>query len=197
MTKKELRSHFRQIRNNIPSEVREKLSNIIQGELIRYMSVSVKPDAILLYAPTGSEVDTTRIRDYACQFEIPLFYPKVTGEHSMVFLQYNSTNSLSKGAFGIDEPDEGTDYNSVKDTFRNPVCIVPGLTFSSSGARCGYGKGFYDFFLSECPERFVKAAFVFSDCISYEEFAEGNDVPMDLLITEKGIINCEHSGSCL
>ena len=60
------------------------------------------------------------------------------------FYYINSLNDLKVGLFGILEPTTQEKVNN----YENTTCIVPGICFDKNNYRIGYGKGFYDKFLS-------------------------------------------------
>ena len=62
----------------------------------------------------------------------------------MYFYYINSLNDLKNGYFNILEPTTNKKVIDFKDT----TCIVPGICFDINNYRIGYGKGFYDRFLS-------------------------------------------------
>jgi len=64
--------------------------------------------------------------------------------------------------------------------------IMPGVAFDKKKHRIGYGKGFYDKFLSEHEiEHKIALAFDFQilDSIPFDEY----DIMPDMIITEKNI----------
>jgi 5-formyltetrahydrofolate cyclo-ligase len=63
------------------------------------------------------------------------------------------------------------------------------LGFDQLGHRLGYGAGYYDRFLSNHPH-FLKIGLAFSCLESGEVPVDENDISMDMIITEKGIIRC-------
>lgn len=62
------------------------------------------------------------------------------------------------------------------------VIIVPLLCCDQYGNRVGYGKGYYDRFLSSCPKA-LKIGFSFFDPVDSIEDAAQHDVPINVLIT--------------
>lgn len=55
-------------------------------------------------------------------------------------------------SMGIPEPDEGI----LIDPSNIQVVFVPLLAYDIKGNRVGYGKGFYDRFLAQCPTNVIK-----------------------------------------
>jgi len=66
------------------------------------------------------------------------------------------------------------------------VVIVPLLICDLNGYRLGYGKGFYDRFLSECRADVLKIGLNYFEPIAQIP-GEDTDIPLDFLITP---INC-------
>lgn len=102
-----------------------------------------KAGAVFTYASTEIEVDTRRIISYCLEREIPVALP-VSGDLELSFYYINDISQLKKGRFGIDEPLR--DKPAFAD--ENTLCIVPALCADGEGLRLGYGRGYYDRFLS-------------------------------------------------
>lgn len=136
-----------------------------------------KAGAVFTYASTDIEVDTRRVIAYCLENGIPVALP-VSGDTELSFFYINSAAELKKGRFGIDEPP--TDRPAIAD--ENTLCIVPALCADGEGLRLGYGKGYYDRFLSGFAGR--------SAIICYRGFrmevpAEPHDIKADLTIFDK------------
>ena len=101
-------------------------------------------EAVFTYASTEIEVDTRRIIDYCLEKNIPVALP-VSGDAELEFFYINSASELKKGRYGIDEPPQTLPAVSSERT----LCIVPALCADGDGLRLGYGKGYYDRFLSD------------------------------------------------
>jgi len=107
----------------------------------------IKSKTVLTYVSTEIEVDTLRIIEYCFNNSKTVAVPRcVDNSNKMVFYIIDSLKDLEKGSFNLLEPKP---YCSEINSFEDAVCIVPGLAFDYSGNRIGYGKGFYDRFLTE------------------------------------------------
>jgi 5-formyltetrahydrofolate cyclo-ligase len=67
------------------------------------------------------------------------------------------------------------------------MVFVPLLAFDKNGFRVGYGKGFYDRYLSNCTESCIKAGFCYFEPVDLIRDRNDFDVPLDLCITPRNI----------
>ncbi|MGL5111026.1 MAG: 5-formyltetrahydrofolate cyclo-ligase [Flavobacterium sp.] len=98
------------------------------------------------------------------------------------FLLTDNTR-IVKNEYQIPEPVSGIEIPSKQ----IEVVFVPLLAYDQQGNRVGYGKGFYDQFLTECKPETLKIGMSFfapEDLIS-DVFA--NDIPLDYCITPKKV----------
>jgi 5-formyltetrahydrofolate cyclo-ligase len=93
------------------------------------------------YFAFGSEVKTDLIIEKAKMQGKKVALPSVEGD-SISFYEMSSGKYLVKGRFGIMEP---MPYGPID---RIDLIVVPGVAFDKNGYRLGYGKGYYDRFLS-------------------------------------------------
>ena len=99
---------------------------------------------IFCYVSAHGEVGThTLIEELLKEKEVvvPLCTDKCG---NMIAVKINSPNDLTEGSFGILEPKTPVEFPKEKIDF----AIVPGIAFDKEGFRLGYGKGYYDRFLS-------------------------------------------------
>ncbi len=94
-----------------------------------------------------------------------------------------SLDNLTKGAYGISEPKEiiSVPISEID------VALIPGIAFTSSGDRLGFGKGYYDRFLEEFNG--VKIGIGYDFQITDKIPTDEHDIGMDMIITEKRIYN--------
>ncbi len=95
-----------------------------------------KNTLIAIYKPLKYEFDLTFLDGI-----YNVCYPK-TYEYSMVF--YKNVTKFAKSSFGVLEPVDGVEV--TKDEI--DLMIVPSLVINSEHYRIGYGKGYYDKFLT-------------------------------------------------
>ncbi len=70
------------------------------------------------------------------------------------------------------------------------LVVVPGVVFDPYGYRVGYGGGYYDRFLSSIATIVPKIAVGFGMQLVERVPRESFDIPVDMIITEKGVTPC-------
>jgi 5-formyltetrahydrofolate cyclo-ligase len=98
------------------------------------------------------------------------------------FLLTDNTK-IKKNEYNIPEPVDGIEVPTNK----IEVVFVPLLAFDKSGHRVGYGKGFYDKFLSECNQKTIKIGLSFFEAEEKIEDVFENDVKLDYCVTPNGV----------
>jgi 5-formyltetrahydrofolate cyclo-ligase len=116
--------------------------------------------------------------------------PSTAAPPTMIFRQYLPDKPLPLNQFGIREPDASAPaWGGAAST----LILVPGLLFDRQGYRLGYGKGYYDRFLS-AQAGHLGAVGVVPNALIHENIPhEPWDVPLDLLATETGLIQSRPS----
>ena len=180
--KKELRSHFTSVRRAAKNEHKD---NMIMAGLLR-LSEIYDADNVLLYASYGSEVDTWDIAQELLERDIRIAYPKCSKDGSMTFHVVSDLSQLKKGLFGICEPDGSLPSPDITD---KTVCVVPGLAFSLSGERLGYGGGFYDRFLERYPD-IITIGLAYEATTAMKLPSEKHDIAVKFVITEERTVLC-------
>lgn len=144
-----------------------------------------RADLVLAYASSPIEVDTYRFIEYTLRKGQKIALPVCReGTNEMDFYLIETTDCLIPGKYkGIFEPDTSR-CQKCKIT-DNTVCIVPGLSFDKNGYRLGYGKGYYDRFLSENPV--LTIGLCYEECVSESLPFEEHDKCVSVLVTEKEI----------
>jgi 5-formyltetrahydrofolate cyclo-ligase len=96
---------------------------------------------------------------------------------------------LQPGAFGILEPVPDQSRIALPEEF--DLVLVPGIAFDHFGNRLGLGKGYYDRFLAHIRALKIAPAFAFQ--IIEKVPAEPHDQRVDMIVTEKGVIECSQT----
>ena len=67
------------------------------------------------------------------------------------------------------------------------VVFVPLLAFDKNGHRIGYGKGYYDKFLSSCKPDIIKIGLSFYEAEEAFQDVYPSDIPLDYCVTPKKV----------
>ena len=144
-----------------------------------------RSEVVALYYPFRNEVNLLPLLESGNKTFV---FPKVVKKtRKLDFYNVSSVGDFKKGAYGIMEPDNAltkVDVGSI-DLF-----AVPGVAFSSMGERIGYGGGYYDCTLSYSRDNSVSVGIAFNIQIVDPGFSEHQDIPVDILITEKETYFC-------
>lgn len=190
-TKNNLREKFRQKRLDFTPQQKAEYDEMIFQRLCRlyqYKNASV----VLCYVSKSIEVDTLKFINQALADGKRVAVPRcIDGTRKMDFYFINSVDDLEKGSFGVYEPK--TDTCTKLTELDSGLCVVPGMSFDTNGYRLGYGKGYYDRFLSEFGGDTV--GICYSCCIKWNLPKGKFDKPVDIILTEKYIRRTDKSNS--
>lgn len=181
-TKDTLRRRFKSKRLLFTPQQKSEYDMMIFNRIIRLYQYK-NSDIILTYVSKDIEVDTIRLIKKAVADGKRVAVPKcIDGTREMDFYFIKSLDDLEKGSFGVLEPKNICE--KVTD-FSEGFCIVPGMSFDTNGFRLGYGKGYYDRFLSRFKG--ATAGICYSCCVQWNLPRGKFDKPVDVLVTEKYI----------
>src|SRR4051794_29247084 len=140
---------------------------------------------VMLYLSTPTEVDTSPLALKAWQAGKTVVVPKVSwNQRRMLPVEINSLNDhMTTSGPRVREPIEG---KPVPVDFIDFV-VVPGLGFSEKGYRIGRGMGFYDRFLAQPEFIGTSCGLAFDDQIVPELPVLDHDIPLSMLVTDRGI----------
>lgn len=180
-----LREHFLALRTSmVPDEVAQK-SRLIHQKLLN-MGEFQRAGTVHTYIAMNdrNEVQTRDIVEHSLTEEKRIVVPKMKPKGRLVHLQIGSPDDLSPNHWGVAEPRSGEE---VDPSFIDLV-LVPMVAGDLSRNRLGYGMGYYDRFLPQTDA--IKIGLLFECQLSREPLpAEPFDVSLDLLITEKRVID--------
>jgi len=171
MEKKEIRKKIFQKRAQLTPEIIRTDSHEICQKIIRSEDFQ-KADCIYVYMDYNGEVSTRELIEEAWQQKKRVAAPKVKGADMDYYYE-----DVAPGYFHIPEPQ--TFEQALEE---DALVIVPGVAFDSACHRCGYGKGFYDRYLSiHKKHKTIAVAFDFQ--VVDEVPSDVHDILPQMLIT--------------
>lgn len=153
MTKQELRKIYLEKRQSLSEAEYGQLNFQLYQNFFSAIDLSfIKVLHIFLPIILKKEPDTWLIID-RIRREFPhirISIPKVNNQKGeLENFYFEGLHQLTTNEWGIQEPKQGIPTEPEKIDF----VVVPLLAFDKRGYRVGYGKGYYDKFLSQCkPE---------------------------------------------
>jgi 5-formyltetrahydrofolate cyclo-ligase len=129
-----------------------------------------------------NEIDTyTILQKVRQQFpQVQTLVPRVNfATNEIENLIFTHETELAPNLWQISEPT----HNETVETEKIDAVLVPLLCFDERGYRVGYGKGFYDRFLSGCRADCLKIGLSFFPPVEKIEDAWEFDVPLDYGVT--------------
>lgn len=149
--RKELRLEVLNARDALDAFERRK-GSLLMTERILGHQWFYRSDTLLCFASYGSEIDTYELIYEAIRKGKRVFLPKVTyasEKPEMSFFRLTTMSELSAGYKGIPEPPEIAEkFVFNPDETEHTLMLMPGVAFDVFRNRLGYGKGFYDRFLT-------------------------------------------------
>jgi 5-formyltetrahydrofolate cyclo-ligase len=142
MEKKAIRKEIFARRKELTLEEIQKDSHLITEKIVS-MEAYQEANSIYLYMDCKGEAATGELFRKALQDGKQVAAPKVYGEE-MKYHLISSMEEIEPGYFGVPEPKESCALAEDE----KALLIVPGVAFDKNLHRCGYGKGFYDRYLS-------------------------------------------------
>ncbi len=181
--KTDLRNGFKTKRTDMPDKVKISMDSEIQSRFLTLRQY-IYCKTVFTYVSKDIEVDTLAIIRAAWANGKKVAVPKcISQTREMDFYYITSMDDLENGAFGVLEPIESRCEKATD--FSKGLCIVPGLSFDAEGYRLGYGKGYYDRFLSKFEGDTV--GLCYSNCIKWKLPHGYYDKPVDMIVTDRYI----------
>ena len=182
MTKKELRKIYKEKREKISGKEIELWTDLI---LINFQKINL-PFLSCIHTYIASqklcEVETLHFVEFL-KFKNPgikIVVPKIDiTSGRLEHFHFENDMEMIENFFGIAEPTGGNKISPEQ----IELVLVPLLAFDKKGYRVGYGKGFYDKFLSECREDVIKIGLSFFE--AEEQILDTNqfDIPLNYCVT--------------
>lgn len=182
MLKAELRKKYKALRNDLSLEVVDSLSMDISNNLLKMPIWDASFYHVFLTIEEQKEVNTDYILNILSGKDKHIVLSKSDFEsHLMTHYLLTDNTIIKKNKYNIPEPMDGIEISTAK----IEVVFVPLLAFDKKGHRVGYGKGFYDTFLSACKP--IKIGLSFFEAEDAIDDVFESDVELDYCVTPKKI----------
>ncbi|MGV3705789.1 MAG: 5-formyltetrahydrofolate cyclo-ligase [Arcticibacter sp.] len=191
MDKKELRKAYMKSRQALHAGELEDLSTRIASNFFSLDLHAVR--YLHLYYPIAGkqEIDSLLIsnrlrKDYR---HIQLVLPKSDLTNcTLKHICWEESTPLAMNEWGITEPGNGREISPEL----IDLIVIPLLACDKEGNRLGYGKGFYDRFLTSCRPEALKVGLSYFEPQESIIAHESHDIPLDICITPDRIWNFKH-----
>lgn len=184
MIKSELRHLYKKRRQQLSTERIDEQSLAIANQLLQLDIWDHSFYHIFLSITEHKEVDTDYILNILSGKDKNIIISKSDfNTLRMTHFLLTDNTVIKKNEWNIPEPVDGIEIASNK----IDVVFVPLLAFDKQGNRVGYGKGFYDTFLSECKPKTIKVGLSFFEAEENIDDVFETDIKLDYCITPKTV----------
>jgi 5-formyltetrahydrofolate cyclo-ligase len=180
MTKKEARIKYKNLRKGLTEQERDEKSCAIANELLKLPIWNKQYFHVFLSITEHFEVDTEYILHILAGKDKDTLISK-SDFQSRLMTHYLLTDGtkIKKNNYNIPEPVDGIEVPDSK----IEVVFVPLLAFDEKGHRVGYGKGFYDLFLSKCKPEAIAIGLSFFEAEKEILDVHENDFALNYCVT--------------
>lgn len=182
--KKELRLKSKTLRNALSENEIEEMSLAVANKILTLPIWEKTYFHIFLPITEQKEVNTEFILHLLSGKDKEIIVSKADFEtRNMTHFLLTDNTKIKKNEYNIPEPVDGIIVPSNK----IDVVFVPLLAFDKKGHRVGYGKGFYDKFLSECKPSTIKIGLSFFEPEEEINDVHEGDMQLNYCVTPKTI----------
>lgn len=176
-----LRQRIKYQRDSLTGAYRRAASQAAAVQFAKNVDCAGK--VVALFVPIGSEIDGGGLFKTVMMQGGRAALPVVLGEEPMAFLEWDgNVETLVKGLFG-------TRFPNNRNVVHPDIIVVPLLGFDRRGHRLGWGKGYYDRTIAAMKRRPQTVGLAFAMQEVGMVASEEHDIPLDLIITEKGLVH--------
>jgi len=186
MTKKELRILYKQKRLDLSAKDKVIFDDLMLLQLQTFNFEGVK--TLLTYWPIeeNNEPNSSLFSRYLSYFvpNLRIAYPVSDfTTNTMNALIVDEETIFETNKYGLTEPKEGIEI----DPNEIDLIFVPNLICDKQGFRLGYGKGFYDRFLTACNTDVMLIGFNYFEPINSISDIDEFDIPLNYCITPNNV----------
>ena len=185
MNKKELRKLYLQKRKSLSIHLLEEKSSQIIKNFLDHFNIS---GLVHVFLPIKkfNEINTWQLVEKLHESNFSVATSVLDFESNELFhLRLNKETKFKINDWSVPEPVDGIKVNPLE----IQLAIIPLIICDEIGYRIGYGKGFYDKFLSKCSPEINKIGFsVFEPINNFEEI-EPHDIALDYCVSPSKVYN--------
>ena len=194
MTKSELRNMYLKRRSLLSTDdLALRSRQIAERFFVTVDLAAVNSLHIFIPIKKFNETDTSDIyrRIWIEYPQIKTVVPRVNfASGEMEHIAFTAATRFTENKWGISEP---KDSESV-DAADIDLVLVPLLCFAQRGYRVGYGKGFYDKFLSRCRPDCLKVGLSLFPPVETIDDLDDYDIPLDICVMPERIYQTKKAG---
>lgn len=184
MLKKEIRSKYKTLRQVLSKNEIDEMSLAIANKVLTLPIWEKTYFHLYLPIEEQKEVNTEFILHLLSGKDKEICISKSDFKsRSMTHYLLTDNTKIKKNEYNIPEPVDGIEVPINK----LEVVFIPLLAFDSTGNRVGYGKGFYDKFLSECNSDVIKIGLSFFEPEELISDVFEGDVKLNYCVTPKSV----------
>ena len=185
MDKKSLRQKAKAERQKLTQEEIEDKSLAIANQLLRMDIWNHLYYHLFLTIEEQKEINTEYILQILAGKDKEIVISKCEFETlGMTHFLLTDNTKIKKNSYNVPEPVDGIEVPDAK----IDVVFVPLLAYDKQGNRVGYGKGFYDNFLSKCKPETIKIGSSFFPPEEKIDDVSESDVKLNFCVTPDGVI---------
>jgi 5-formyltetrahydrofolate cyclo-ligase len=184
MNKQELRLKLKELRKQLSENDIETMSLAIANLVLKLEIWDKTYFHVFLPIVSQNEVNTEFILHLLSGKDKEIVVSRSNFEtREMTHFLLTDNTKIKKNEYNIPEPVDGLEVPASK----IDVVFVPLLAFDTKGNRVGYGKGFYDNFLSRCKPEVIKIGLSFFEPEDVIADCNDNDVRLNFCVTPSKI----------
>jgi 5-formyltetrahydrofolate cyclo-ligase len=183
VNKQELRAEALEKRKALPSEYVQEQSLKITNQLFRLDIWMHEVYHTFLSIAHQKEVQTEPLITLLQGKDKTIVVPRMNENNELDHILLEESTVIAIQRFGVPEPLNG---NTISDD-QIDVVFVPLLCFDRNGNRLGYGKGYYDRFLSKTKANTLFIGLSLLDVLENDLEPATHDIPLHLAVTPETV----------
>jgi len=185
MNKEELRKFYLEKRKSFSSHLLEEKSNQIINNFLGHFNIT---GLVHVFLPIKkfNEINTWPLVEKLYVLNISVATSVLDFEsNDLLHYRLSNESKFKINDWGVPEPVDGIEVNPMEIQH----VIIPLIICDEIGHRIGYGKGFYDKFLSKCSPEINKIGFSIFEPIEKFEEIEPHDIALDYCVSPSKVYN--------